>query len=100
MDFTVCPTSRWSVSSGICETHCRIYAAPVCLAILFVLDAYSAVLAADGMTPLDRLLSNRVAADELRRLGGTERGPIRGTAVPDWSDEAFAYQGGVGETAN
>jgi hypothetical protein len=99
MDFTVCPTSRWSVSSGICETHCRIYA-PVCLAILFVLDAYSAVLAADGMTPLDRLLSNRVAADELRRLGGTERGPIRGTAVPDWSDEAFAYQGGVGETAN
>eukprot|EP01052_Picozoa_sp_SAG31_P038382 SAG31_NODE_5118_length_2730_cov_6.394147_2_plen_77_part_00 len=54
---------------------------------------------ADGMTPLDRMLSNRVAADELRRLGGDKRGPVAGTAVPDWGAEEFSCSGGVGEMA-
>ena len=52
------------------------------------------------MTPLDRMLSNRVAADELRRLGGNKRGPVTSAAVPtDWSSDEFAYLGGVGEVA-
>lgn len=50
-----------------------------------------------GMTPLDRMLSNRVAADELRRLGGTKRGPLKPDAVPDWGRDEFAYTGGIGE---
>lgn len=50
-----------------------------------------------AMTPLDRMLSNRVAADELRRLGGTKRGPVQGSAVPDWGADEFVYSGGVGE---
>lgn len=50
-----------------------------------------------GMTPLDRMLSNRVAADELRRLGGTQRGPVKPSAVPDWDAEEFSYSGRIGE---
>merc|ERR1712054_31219 len=53
-----------------------------------------------AMTPLDRMLSNRVAAGELRKLGGTKRGPVDGAAVPAWDSEAFAYSGKVGESAN
>ena len=54
------------------------------------LDAYA-------MTPLDRMLSNRVAATELRKLGGTKQGPVQSSAVPDWSADDFTYVGGIGE---
>lgn len=56
------------------------------------MDAYA-------MTPLDRMLSNRVAADELQKLGGTERGPVNAAAVPAWDADEFVYTGGVGEAA-
>jgi hypothetical protein len=51
-----------------------------------------------GMTPLDRMLSNRVAADTLRSLGGNKRGPVKAEVVPDWGSDEFAYAGGIGET--
>ena len=52
-----------------------------------------------AMTPLDRMLSNRVAAGELRKLGGVNRGPVNGSAVPAWDAAEFVYKGGVGEAA-
>lgn len=50
-----------------------------------------------GMTPLDRMISNRVAAGELKSLGGTERGPMTSDVIPAWDSDEFAYQGGIGE---
>ena len=41
----------------------------------------------------------QVAAAELQKLGGTERGPVTGDAVPAWDGPEFAYTGGVGESA-
>ena len=53
-----------------------------------------------AMTPLDRMLSNRVAAGELQHLGGTKRGPVKASAVPEWGTDEFAYTGDVGEVAH
>ena len=71
---------------------------PVLLVIfLFSLNAPGTMIVNYAMTPLDRMLSNRVAAGELQHLGGTKRGPVEASAVPEWGTDAFAYTGGVGE---
>eukprot|EP01043_Picozoa_sp_COSAG02_P001342 COSAG02_NODE_28_length_51367_cov_70.053932_30_plen_72_part_00 len=60
-------------------------------------------LCSDGVRLLDLLdalacACTQVAAAELQKLGGTERGPVSGDAVPAWDDPEFAYTGRVGES--
>ena len=47
---------------------------------------------------LGALACTQVAATELQKLGGTERGPVSGDAVPAWDGPEFAYIGRVGES--
>jgi len=49
-----------------------------------------------AMTPLDRMQSNGVASQTLVKAGG-HRGTMKTRDVPDWSDEQFTYDGGLGE---
>jgi hypothetical protein len=52
-----------------------------------------------AMTPLDRMQSNGVASQALQKAGG-RRGTMRTNDVPDWSDEQYVYEGGIGEFAD